>query len=283
MRTGTRHSVLLLGAGAGLAMLVGMGIPVAGQEKGYKAPRLRGTQQPDLNGVYQALTTANWDIQTHGAEPGPVPSLGAWFAQPAGMGIVDGNEIPYQPSALKKKQQNFQERLKADRDKTELGDSELKCYMPGVPRATYMPYPFQILQGSSKYIVIAYEFANTSRVIHFEDIPPSGVESWMGESRGRWEGDTLVVDVKGFNDTTWFDRSGNFHSEEMQVVERYTPTSPYHLMYEATITDPKVFTRPWKIRFPLYRRIEPGARIMEFKCIDFTDELLYGRFKAPGK
>jgi hypothetical protein len=121
-------------------------------------------------------------------------------------------------------------------------------------------------------------------VIHFDKLEPSGVESWMGESHGRWDGDTLVVEVSGFNDTTWFDRSGNFHSTDMQVVERYTPTSPYHLMYEATITDPKVFTRPWKIRLPLYRRIEPGARLMEFKCIDFTDELLYGRFKPqPSK
>jgi hypothetical protein len=132
--------------------------------------------------------------------------------------------------------------------------------------------------------MVAYEFANTSRVIHMEDLDRVDVDSWMGESRGRWEGDTLVVDVKGFNDMTWFDRAGNFHSEALHVVERYTPMTPYHLMYEATIEDLKVFTRPWKIRFPLYRRIEPGARIMEFKCVEFADELLYGRFKAkPAK
>jgi hypothetical protein len=165
-----------------------------------------------------------------------------------------------------------------------MGDSELKCFMPGVPRATYMPYPFQILQGTSKYIMVAYEFANTSRVIHMEELERVDVESWMGESRGRWEGDTLVVDVKGFNDSTWFDRAGNFHSEALHVVERYTPIGPHHLMYEATIEDPKVFTRPWKMRFPLYRRIEPGARIMEFKCVEFADELIYGRFRVkPGK
>jgi hypothetical protein len=285
MRTGARLSGLALGAGAALVMLVCMGIPVAGQDqKGYKAPRLPGTQLPDLNGVYQAFTTANWDLLTHAAEAGPVPSLGAWFAMPAGLGVVEGNEIPYQPSALKKKQENFAQRLKADRDDSAVGDSELKCFMPGVPRATYMPYPFQILQGSSKYIMVAYEFANTSRVIHMEDLAPSGVDSWMGESRGRWDGDTLVVDVKGFNDLTWFDRAGNFHSEDLHVVERYTPTSPYHLMYEATIEDPKVFTRPWKIQFPLYRRIESGARLLEFKCVEFADELLYGRWRAqPSK
>jgi len=266
-------------------MLVCSGIPLAGQDRqAYKAPRMRGSEQPDLNGVYQTFTTANWDIQTHAAEAGPVPSLAAWFAKPAGLGIVEGNEIPYQPWAQKKKQENFNSRLKADPYDREVGDPELKCFMPGVPRATYMPYPFQILQGSSKFIMIAYEFANTSRVIHMDNLPRADVDSWMGESRGRWEGDTLVVDVQGFNDMTWFDRAGNFHSDEMHVIERYTPMSPYHLMYEATIEDAKVFTRPWKIRLPLYRRIEQGARLMEFKCVPFADELLYGRFRAkPGK
>ncbi len=283
MRMGAGISAVALGAGAALVILVGMGGPAAAQgQQGYKAPRLRGSDHPDLNGIYQAFTTANWDILTHSAEAGPVPSLGAWFARPGGQGIVEGNEIPYQAWALKKKQQNFADRLKVDSYKNRggIGDSELKCFMPGVPRATYMPYPFQILQGSSKFIVLAYEFANTTRVVHMEDLPPSGVDSWMGESRGRWDGDTLVVDVTGFNDATWFDRAGNFHSEDMHVVERYTPTSPYHIMYEATIEDPKVFTRPWKIRLPLYRRVEPGARLMEFNCVEFTDELLYGRFKA---
>ena len=132
--------------------------------------------------------------------------------------------------------------------------------------------------------MVAYEFANASRVIHMEALKPSDVDSWMGESRGRWDGDTLVVDVKSFNDLSWFDRAGNFHSEDLHVVERYTATSPYHLMYEATIEDPKVFTRPWKIRFPVYRRIEPGARLLEFKCVEFADELLYGRWRAkPSK
>ncbi len=285
MGTGGRFSRCALAAGAALVVLVYLGMPIAGQgQQAYKAPRLRGTLQPDLNGVFQSLTTANWDILTHGAEAGPVPSLGAWFAKPGGMGIVEGNELPYQPWALKKRDENFATRLQTDPYKRELGDSELKCFLPGVPRATYMPYPFQILQGSSKYIVIAHEFANASRVIHMENLEPSGVDSWMGESLGRWEGDTLVVDVKGFNDMSWFDRAGNFHSDELHVVERYTPTSPDHIMYEATIEDPKVFTRSWKMKFPLYRRVEPGARLMEFKCIDFTDELLYGRYRPqPSK
>jgi hypothetical protein len=285
MRTISRLSGLALRAGAALAMLVWMGIPVAGQDsKGYKAPRLPGTEHPDLNGVYESFTTANWDLLTHAAAAGPVPSLGAWFAMPAGLGVVEGNEIPYQPWALKKKQENFNQRLKVDPYDRAVGDPEVKCFMPGVPRATYMPYPFQILQGASKYIMISYEFASTSRVIHLENLSPTGADSWMGDSRGHWEGDTLVVDVRGFNDVSWFDRAGDFHSDDLHVVERYTPMSPYHLMYEATIEDPKVFTRPWKIRFPLYRRIEPGVRLMEFKCVDMAEEVLYGRFRAqPSK
>jgi len=98
----------------------------------------------------------------------------------------------------------------------------------------------------------------------------------MGWSIGKWEGDTLVIDVTAQNDKTWFDRAGNFHSDAIHVVERYTPVSPYHLMYEATIEDPKVFTRPWKIRMPLYKRIEPDIQPLEFKCVEFSEEFIYG-------
>jgi len=155
-------------------------------------------------------------------------------------------------------------------------DPEIKCYLPGVPRATYMPYPFQILQSTNK-ILIAYEFAGATRTIHMEDAGSSPSDTWMGWSRGHWEGDTLVVDVTSFNDQTWFDRAGNFHSEALHVIERYTPVSPYHLMYEATIEDPKVFTRPWKISLPLYRRYEKDAAVLEYKCVEFVEELLYGQ------
>jgi len=147
--------------------------------------------------------------------------------------------------------------------------------MPGVPRATYMPYPFQILQGTDK-ILMAFEFAGTTRTLHLNNVPNNPTATWMGLSRGRWDGETLVVDVTDFNDQTWFDRAGNFHSDALHVVERYTPVSPYHLMYEATIEDPKVFTRPWTIRMPLYRRFEPDTPILEYKCTEFVEELLYG-------
>ena len=157
-----------------------------------------------------------------------------------------------------------------------LGDPELKCYLPGVPRATYMPFPFQIVQGSAPYILIAYEFTSATRTIRMNWKDEGPADAWMGWSRGRWEGETLVVDVTGIREETWLDRAGDFHSDALHVVERYTPLSPYHLMYEATIDDPKVFTRPWKMSFPLYRRMEKNIQLLEFKCVPFTEELLYG-------
>ena len=194
--------------------------------------------------------------------------LGAVGGVPAGEGVVEGDEIPYQPWAAAKKKENAEHWLERD--------PEIKCFMPGVPRATYMPYPFQILQGTNK-IVIAYEFAGATRTIHMDTVGDSPAPTWMGWSRGRWDGDTLVVEVTDFNEETWFDRAGNFHSDALHVDERYTPVSPYHLMYEATIEDPKVFTRPWKMRMPLYRRLEPDKQLLEYKCVEFVEELMYGQ------
>ena len=251
--------------------------PTAGQAPTYQAPRLPGTTNPDVSGLWQALNTANWDIQAHGVRESPFPKLlGVLDAQPAGEGVVEGNEIPYRPEALAKKKANFENRLKADPQKLhEIGDPEAKCYMPGVPRATYMPHPFQILQ-STKKIVIAYAMNSASRTISLDKRSEAPVDSWMGWSNGRWEGDTLVVDVTGFNGLAWFDRAGNFASETLHVVERYTPMSPTHLMYEATIEDPTVFTRPWKMSMPLYRRLEKNAQFFEFKCVDIAEEYIYG-------
>src|SRR5947199_4685502 len=260
----------------------GLDATTAGRFPSSRAPRLAG--HSDLNGVWQALVTANWNIQDHDAQPGVHPELmGAYGAGPAGQSVVEGGEIPYQPWALAKKKENFEKRMMVDvtDDKKwhDLGDPELKCYMPGVPRATYMPFPFQIVQGSGPYILIAYEYASTTRTIrmNFKDEAPT--DSWMGWSRGRWEGETLVVDVTGFNDLTWFDRAGNFHSDALHVVERYTPRSPDTLMYEATIEDPKVFSRPWKMSMPLYRRVEKNAHILDFKCVEFSEEVIYGHLR----
>ena len=246
----------------------------------YKAPRLKGTNYPDLNGLWQSLNEGNWDIQSHAAQPGPA-QFGALYAEPAGTGIVEGNEIPYQPWALAKKKENFANRfvrVKADDVRLEPLDPEAKCYLPGVPRATYMPFPFQITQGNNR-IIIAYEFANASRIIYLDKTEAAPIDSYMGWSIGRWDGDTLVVDVTGLNDKTWFDRAGNFHSDALHVVERYTPVSSDVLQYEATIDDAKVFTRPWKISFPLYRRLDKNAQFLEFKCVPFSEELLYGHLR----
>jgi hypothetical protein len=248
----------------------------AARPTAYKAPRLTGTTRPNLNGLWQSLNEGNWDLQAHAAQPGP-PQFGALFAEPAGPGIVEGDQIPYRPEALAKKKYNVENRfvrVKADGVRLEPLDPEAKCYLPGVPRATYMPFPFQIIQGNKK-IVIAYPFASASRIIPLSNPGPAPTDSYMGWSWGRWEGDTLVVDVTGFNDKTWFDRAGNFHSEDLHVVERYTPASADVMHYEATIEDPKTFTRPWKISFPLYRREDRNAQFLEFKCVPFAEELLY--------
>jgi hypothetical protein len=213
------------------------------------------------------MNMAYWDLEGHAAAAGPMFQLGAAYAVPPGMGVVDGEEIPYLSAALAKKKDNFANRLKLD--------PEIKCYMPGVPRATYMPYPFQILQ-SQKNILISYEFAAAVRVVNMGASTEAPADSWMGWSNGHWEGDTLVVDVTSQVEDTWFDRSGNFHGDSLHVVERYTPRSPDTLMYEATIEDPKVFSRPWKISMPLYRHVEKDAQLIEFKCVEFAEELLYG-------
>jgi hypothetical protein len=265
-------------AAAVIAAVVPLVSAAAGQQAAYRAPRLVGTSQPDLNGLWQAMNTAYWDIQDHSAQKAPVLQLGAWGAVPAGMGVVEGNEIPYQPWALEKKKENLAKRLTIDPFDFSLGDPELKCYLPGVPRATYLPFPFQIIQ-STDAILISYEFADASRIVNMKDHQEPPIDSWMGWSNGRWEGDTLVITVTGFNGQGRFDRAGNFHSDALRVVERYTPLSAHHLQYEATIEDPKVFTRPWKIRMPLYRRIEPNAQRLEFKCVEFTEELIYGTLR----
>jgi hypothetical protein len=265
------------------AVAVVLAVLVAGlsaQDRAYQAPRLPGTNHPDLNGLWQAINTAHWDIQDHSAQPAPLLAMGAWGAIPAGRGVVEGNEIPYQPWALAKKQENYNQRMKVDPFDFAVGDPELRCFLPGVPRATYLPFPFQIVQ-STNVLLFSYEFADASRLINMENHREPPNDFWMGWSNGRWEGDTLVIDVTGFNGKTWFDRAGNFHSEALHVVERYTPMSPYHLQYEATIEDPKVFTRPWKMRMPLYRRVEPGAQRLEFKCVEFTEELIYGSLRKP--
>jgi len=241
--------------------------PVEGRAPDVKALRTVDGK-PDLNGIWQAIGSANWNLQDHQARTGPVLELGAVLAVPAGLSVVEGDEIPYQPWAAARQKENYENWLSRD--------PEVNCYLPGIPRATYMPYPFQILQTGNNDILMAYEYASASRIIKMGKVEPPPVDTWMGQSAGRWEGDTLVVDVTGFNDQTWFDRAGNFHSEALHVVERFTPVAPDVLDYRVTIEDPKVFTRPWTIQMPLYRRQDRGVQLLEFKCVEFVEELMYG-------
>jgi len=229
---------------------------------------------PNLSGIWQAMNTANWDLEEHPSRPGPVLALGAAGAEPGGLGVVEDGAIPYLPAALEKKKSNFEHRLSQD--------PEIKCYLPGVPRATYQPHPFEILH-STKAIFFAYEFAGAVRNIFLKDPGPAPADSWMGQSVGHWEGDTLVIDVTGLDERTWFDRAGNYHSDALHVVERYTPKGPNTLWYEATVEDPKVFARPWKISMPLYRHLEKNARLAEFKCVEFAEDLMYGQFTKTEK
>ena len=214
--------------------------------------------RPDLSGIWQAINAAGVNILPHHAEPD----------MPAGLGVVEGNEIPYTPAAAAKQRENYANRAKLD----PVG----KCFLPGVPRATYMGFPFQIVQTSNQ-VTMLYEYAHTVRNIFMNSPHPKGpIEWWMGDSRGRWEGDTLVVDVVHFNDQTWFDRAGNHHSEALHVVERYTPVDRDHLDYEVTIEDPKVFTRPWKMSMPLYRRLDRNMQLLEYECAAFDEAFREG-------
>ena len=279
MRNRSRYPLVVVMIATLAAVVSVSARPATGQSATYEAPRLIGTETPDLNGIWQALNTAHWDIEPHAAQAAAFPDLvGAIGAVPGGQGVVEGNQIPYQEWAAEQKRANFEGRFNRPIDRVTnetTGDPEAKCYLPGVPRATYMPFPFRIVHTPAE-ILIAYEYANATRVVHMIDEPPSPSTSWMGWSIGHWEGDTLVVEVTDQIDRTWLDRAGNFHSEALRVVERYTPIGPDHLMYEATIEDPNVFTRPWTIQMPLYRRIEPDIQILEFKCVEFANEFMYG-------
>ena len=228
-------------------------------------------QKPDFNGIWQAIGSAHWNIEPHAADFSPLVELGAIGAIPAGLGIVEGGSIPYTSEARAKQQENRADWLALD--------PVVKCYMPGVPRATYLPFPFQIIQ-SPDHVVMAYEFASASRIVYM-DRPDfeAPIFSWMGHSRGHFEGDSLVIDVTDQVPDTWLDRAGNHHSDALRVTEGYTHVGRNTLMYEATLEDPNVYTQAWTLKFPLYRRLDENMQILEFKCVEFTEELIYGHLR----
>lgn len=251
----------------------------------WKAKRGPDGVHPDLNGVWQVLNTANYNIEAHPAQsalqlrPGPyvpvpdasVVALGAIGAVPAGIGIVQGDgKIPYTADALALRDEN--------RAKAVENDPEVKCYLPGIPRANYMDKPFQIFH-SDKAVFFAYEYAGAVRNVFLADPGEAPVDSWMGQSYGKWDGDTFVVEVTGLLPDTWLDRSGNLHGSTTKVVERWTPTSDHTMRYEAEITDEEVYTKPWKIAFNLYKKVGEDAQLQQFKCVEFVEELMYGHLR----
>jgi hypothetical protein len=239
-----------------VAVATALAVAQCSTPQGYTPPRT-ADGHPDLQGIWQVRNTAHWDLQDHGGG----------YKIPAGLGVVvdpEDGSIPYQEWALEQRSTNFENRL------TE--DPYEKCYLAGVPRTTYLPLPFQILQTEAE-VAIFSEYVHTWRWIPLAGLPRyPGYESWMGDPRGRWEGDTLVVETVGFNDRTWFDHVGNFHSDALAVTERYTRTADDVIIYEATMTDPKVFTRPWTIRMPIYRHRDRD-HILENECYLYAEEV----------
>jgi hypothetical protein len=207
--------------------------------------------KPDLEGIWQASSTAAAALEDHIEG----------YNMLAGRSVVTGTQapgqIPYLPWAAAKKAQNLASRQKAD--------PLAQCYLPGTPRIMYMEFPFQIFQ-TSKAVALAFEWSLVHRLIDTDGSRhPADIDTWMGDSRGRWDGDTLVVDVGKFNDKTWFDMAGDFHSDALHVVERYRMTGPDTIQYEATVEDSKVFTKPWTISIPLQRRTDRD-RLFEYNC-----------------
>ena len=263
--------------------LAGAAMTAAADEAAYEPPRT-AAGKPDLNGVWQVLNTAHYNLEAHAAKAAmamregpvvPVPAkevvaLGAIGAVPAGLGVVEGGEIPYQVWALKKRDENRADWLQRD--------PEIKCYLPGIPRASYMPFPFQIVQNDDA-LFFSYAYAGAMRNIHLKDPGPAPIDSWMGQSWARWEGDTLVIETTGQHDQTWLDRAGNHHSDVLKVTERFTRSSDHTIAYEATLEDDKVYTRPWKISMPLYKRVGADDRILQFNCVEFVEEMMYGHLR----
>ena len=287
MQSGTRGWTGVIVA---IVVAAGIGCQSGGRTAGDAArPARTADGKPDFSGIWQANNEAYWDLQAHSARAGmvtqpgvysyeyaqvaaaPVVALGAAAGVPASLGVVEGDgEIPYKPEAAAMRKENGQHWI--DRD------PELKCYLPGTPRAMYMPYPFQIVQGG-KQIQMAFAFSNASRTIHFDKVTGPPVDTYMGHSVARWEGDALVVDVTDFNGRNWLDRAGNFHSDKLHLVERYTLQTPDVIHYEVTIEDPDVFTGPWRISMPIYRRMEPHMQLLEYRCVEFAEEFLWGNLR----
>ncbi len=261
-------SGLLMGLAPQQAVFAQSTAQAPGFPANYQPPMLG--DHPNLNGIWEYVGPANFNIEDHSPAPANAWEVGAIGAMPAGQSVVVEGKIPYTAAGREKQKENWAKR------RTE--DPEAKCYLPGIPRANYMPYPFQIVQ-SDNGVLFVYEYATANRYVNMGAPVEAATDTWMGTNNGHWEGNTLVVDVTGLNGLAWLDRSGNHMSDRAHVVERFTPVSPYHLRYEAMIEDPRTFTQPFHISLILYRRMDPNVQILEFKCVEFVEDLLYGQLK----
>lgn len=232
--------------------------------------------QPNLNGVWQVLNSADWNLEAHSASAYKDfdVQLGSFAGVPPGLSVVSTGEIPYKPAAVARRDANAASAPEED--------PEAKCFLPGIPRATYAPYPFQIIQDGQGDMLFVYEYAATNRVIHMLEHNEPPIDTWMGLSNGSWDGDTLVVETTGFNGQSWLDRAGNYAGAGATVTERFTPIDADHIQYEATIENPDVFTQAWTISMPLYRRIEPNAELLEYRCVPFAEQMMYRDLKPEG-
>ncbi len=263
-----------------LAAALSLAAPASAE---YEPPRT-ADGKVDFTGVWQVLNTANHNLEAHTGRAAqvmregrvvPVPAkelvaLGAVGALPPSLGVVEGGEIPYKPEALAQREEN--------RENWVTADPEVYCYLPGIPRATYMPHPFRIVQNDDA-LLFSYAYAGAVRNVELSDPGPAPIDSWMGLSWARWEGDTLVIESSGFNDRSWFDRAGNYHTDQLKVTERFTRTSDHTIEYSATMEDPQVFTRPWTISMPLYRRVGADANMLQFNCVEYVEEMMYGHLR----
>jgi hypothetical protein len=265
----SKPATMFLARTSGLFVFIGLLSSASSQNLAYRAPRA-WDGHPNLSGIWQVINTADWNLEDHSAEQGPMWELGAIGAVPPGRSVVEEGSIPYLAASLERRKANYANRR--------TDDPEAKCYLPGIPRATYLPYPFKIVQ-STQGILFVYEYATANRLVNMGKPIDAVSDTWLGTNNGHWDGETLVIDVTGLNGLAWLDRSGNWASDKLHVVERFTPRSAETLTYEATIDDPTVFSRPWKISMPLYRRVEKNAQILDFKCVEFSEELLYGKYK----
>jgi hypothetical protein len=243
------------------------GKPAAGAATAQSA-RLGG--KPNLNGIWQVMNTANWNLEPHDASQAPVApeKLGAIGAIPAGLGVIAEGKIPYLPAALEQRETN--------RKSAPLTDPEAACYLPGIPRATYMDHPFQIVQAQDGDILMSYEYDAARRVVRMQKVEVPPIDTWMGTSYGAWEGDTLKVVTLSQNGSTWLDRAGNYLSPTATVTERFTMKDHDHITYTVKIEDPSVYSKPWNMSMTLYRNVEPKAQLLDFRCVPFADLLLYG-------